>query len=76
MKRIGEALDLEMPLTTYAARHSFSTVLIKAGASLEQIKEELGHSNISTTQLYVDSFDDDVKMGLKTSLVAFKDSEK
>lgn len=75
MKRIASSLEIDKPVTTYAARHSFSTILIKAGASLEQVKEELGHSNILTTQSYVDSFDDDVKMGLKTSLVAFKNKK-
>ena len=57
--KIGEELGLTMKLTTYVARHCFATIQKNNGAPLIYIKEALGHSNITTTQDYFGSFDDD-----------------
>ncbi len=52
-KRIG----LRTPLTTYVARHTYATVLKRSGVNIAIISESLGHSDISTTQIYLDSFE-------------------
>lgn len=57
LKEIGENLNLPLPLTTYVARHSFATVLKRAGVSTSIISESLGHSSEKITQVYLDSFD-------------------
>ena len=57
LKEIGENLNLPLPLTTYVARHSFATVLKRAGVSTSIISESLGHSSEKITQAYLDSFD-------------------
>ena len=57
MKRIAENLKLDRVPTTNFARHSFSTVLKRAGVSIEMISEQLGQSSINTTQIYLDSFE-------------------
>ena len=57
MKRIGKELGLEIPLTTYVARHSFATILVRSGAPLALASQTLGHSNILTTQRYFAGFD-------------------
>lgn len=62
MKRIGEDLGIEETLTTYVARHSFSTVLKRSGVSIEYISESLGHKDLRTTEHYLDSFEDDEKL--------------
>ena len=57
LKMLGEQIGLEMPLTTYVARHTFATVLKRSGVSVALISESLGHSDLSTTQIYLDSFE-------------------
>ena len=57
LKEIGVRLNLPIPLTTYVARHSFATVLKRAGISTSIISESLGHSSEKITQVYLDSFD-------------------
>ena len=72
MKRIFEALEIKKPHTTYVARHTFSTILKKSGASTEQLQEFLGHSHPMTTMKYLDSFDDDSKREISKALYNFK----
>jgi len=62
MKVIGEELDIKQPVTTYAARHSFSTTLKRKGVPTSYIMEALGHSSMQITEHYLDSFTDDVKL--------------
>ncbi len=60
--KIAKSVGIDKKVTTYTARHSFSTVLKRSGASVEFISESLGHQNISTTRHYLDSFEDDEKI--------------
>ncbi|MBS1925344.1 MAG: site-specific integrase [Bacteroidetes bacterium] len=62
METIRQELEIEQKIGTYSARHSFSTVLKRKGVSTEFIKESLGHSSLVTTENYLDSFTDDVKL--------------
>lgn len=57
LKLIAEKCKIEQNLTTYSARHSFATVLKNSGVNVALISETLGHSNLSTTQIYLASFD-------------------
>lgn len=59
MKRIGAELGIEKEITTYFARHSFATVLKRAGTQIEMISELLGHSNVGVTESYLDGFEND-----------------
>ena len=52
-KRTAEKLEFSINVTTYTARHSFSTVLKRSGASTEFISEALGHTNVKTTECYL-----------------------
>ena len=69
MKRMGKELKIEIPLTTYAARHSCATILKRSGASVEFISETLGHSNISTTRSYLADFELDTKKQFAQKLI-------
>lgn len=59
LKLIAAQLGVEGNLTTYVARHSFASVLKKSGVNIALISEALGHSDLSTTQIYLDSFDNE-----------------
>ncbi|MBD0331682.1 MAG: tyrosine-type recombinase/integrase [Chitinophagaceae bacterium] len=72
MKAIAKAAGINGDVTTYAARHSFATVLKRSGASTEFISEALGHSNLKTTQSYLASFEDERKREVAEALIAFK----
>ncbi|MHA4737795.1 site-specific integrase [Dyadobacter sp. MSC1_007] len=71
MGRIGESLGISKHITSYTARHSFSTVLKRSGAPIEYISESLGHSSYKTTQSYLDSFEDDVRKQYSELLLKF-----
>ena len=45
LKIIGEELHIPIKLTTYVARHSYATVLKRAGVATSIICESLGHSS-------------------------------
>ena len=59
LKRVTDALEWDIKVTTYFARHSYATRLKRAGVSITYISESLGHGNITTTENYLSSFTDD-----------------
>ncbi|MBK9413718.1 MAG: site-specific integrase [Bacteroidetes bacterium] len=60
LKEIGSTLEIETLLTSYVARHTWATSMKKLGASIGIISEGLGHDSEETTQIYLDSFGNDV----------------
>lgn len=72
MKMIAAELEINQPVNTYAARHSFSTFLKRKGVSTSYIKEALGHSSEATTESYLASFTDDVKLKYASLLTEFQ----
>ena len=50
-------LFLAQPITFHCARHSYATVLKRAGVSTSVICESLGHSSERVTQIYLDSLE-------------------
>ena len=74
MRKIMKKLEIDKKATTYVARHTFSTVLKRSGASTEYIQEALGHADVKTTQYYLDSFDKEVTKEFAQRLTSFKDS--
>lgn len=62
MKRQIKANQLDIPIVTVQwARHSFSTIAIKKGVSMEFMQESFGHKSIKTTQNYFSGFDDETR---------------
>ena len=59
LAEIGRELKIPIKLTTYVARHSYATVLKRAGVPTSIISESLGHSSERVTQIYLDSFENE-----------------
>ncbi|MDP4208895.1 MAG: site-specific integrase, partial [Bacteroidota bacterium] len=52
LKEIGELCNIDKDLTFHLAWHTFATLTLSKGVSIESVSKMLGHTNIKTTQIY------------------------
>ncbi len=72
LKAYAEKAGISKTITPHTLRHSFATHLLQNGASIHDIKDILGHSDISSTQVYTDF----IKKKLDTSYLKFNHRSK
>lgn len=57
LKEIAGRCKIKSNMTSYVARHSWATIAKNLNVPISVISEGLGHEDIKTTQIYLDSFD-------------------
>jgi integrase/recombinase XerD len=52
IKDVAKRAGIDREVTPHSIRHSFATHILQGGADIRVVQELLGHSNVSTTQIY------------------------
>lgn len=61
LKEIAFRLDIDETLSFHVARHTFATLTLTSGVTLESVSKMLGHNNIATTRIYARVTPDKIK---------------
>lgn len=70
LKRLGKMIDLQIPLTSYCARHSWATAARNMNIPISVISAGMGHNSINTTQIYLDQLDNSIIDSANTKVLS------
>lgn len=60
LKQIAGKTKIDLPLTSYVARHSWASIAKRGGVPIATISECMGHTSERTTAIYLASFEENV----------------
>lgn len=69
LKRLGALAGLDMPLSFYAARHTWASAAFRSGIGMETISRALGHGSAKVTRVYIRGLEDDRAVDRANALV-------
>jgi integrase/recombinase XerD len=69
LKRIAKKIGITENISTYYARHSYATNLMNGAVPLAFISKQLGHTDLKTTQNYLDGFTTDKAAEYESNLL-------
>jgi len=70
IQKLCKHYDLPI-VSTYWARHTFASISIRQGQTMEFMQQLLGHGNIKTTQNYFDGFEDETLIAFSQNVMNF-----
>ena len=68
---IARKVGINENVTTYTARHTFATVMKRAGVPISYIADSLGHSDVRVTERYLAGFEDEYRDKVSGALTAW-----
>jgi len=71
IKIVANKLEIKKNITCYTARHSWATQMMRHGAPVSFIGKQLGHMNSSSTDNYLNSFEDETIKQWQKKLTEF-----
>lgn len=61
LKIVADTSELDKQLTSHMGRHTYASLALNAGVSIETLAKMMGHSDIKTTQIYAKMFNKTVE---------------
>ena len=76
LKEIADVCGIKKHLTFHLSRHTFATLTMSKGVSLESVSKMLGHKNIQTTQIYAKMTTEKVGRDMAIFAESIKETER
>lgn len=76
LKEIANLCGIKKRLSTHCGRHSFATIMLTKGVSIESVSKMLGHTNITTTQIYAKILNQKIRTEVNKVRDEFDDMKK
>lgn len=76
LKEIAEICGIKKHLTFHLSRHTFATLTMSKGVSLESVSKMLGHKDIKTTQIYAKMTTEKVSRDMEIFKESIKETER
>ena len=76
LKEMAESCGIHKNITFHLARHTFTTtVMLSNGVPIETVSKLLGHTKLSTTQIYARVVESKISEDINNLFVRFKEKE-